>query len=203
MNSLPGVHVATIADQYHCPREVIDTSQAFQGAVVNVRLDDVKLTPTSQPVRRDVVEHPGAVAVLAVNDADEVAFVRQYRHPVGAELWEIPAGLLDQEGEDPAVCARRELAEEVDLTCESLTPLLNVALSAGGSTERIHIYLARGLSPCAQTFTREAEEAEFELTWVPRHAAIRAARAGKITSAATVLALLVSALDDTTRQSPR
>lgn len=199
MNTLPGIHKDTIADRYGCQRPVTRSHTPFRGAVVNVRCDQVQLSD-SETVGRDVVEHPGAVAVLAINDADEVAFIRQYRHPVGAELWEIPAGLLDHSGEDPIECAKRELAEEVDLCCEHIEPLMNVALSAGGSTERIQIYLARGLRACETSFVREAEEAEFELTWVPRRAAVAAARAGQITSAATVMALLVSALDDTPQQ---
>lgn len=199
MNKLPGIHKHTIADRYHCARPVTSTHTPFRGAVVNVRCDQVQLSET-ETVGRDVVEHPGAVAVLAINDDDEVAFIRQYRHPVGAELWEIPAGLLDQSGEDPVECARRELAEEVDLQCAQIEPLINVALSAGGSTERIQVYVARGLRACETEFVREAEEAEFELTWVPRAAAVAAARSGQITSAATVMALLVSALDDMPQQ---
>lgn len=199
MNKLPGIHKNTIADHYDCARPVTKSHTAFRGAVVNVRCDEVQLSDT-ETVGRDVVEHPGAVAVLAINDADEVAFIRQYRHPVGAELWEIPAGLLDHSGEDPSECAKRELAEEVELRCEQITPLLQVALSAGGSTERIQVFEARGLHACKTTFVREAEEAEFELTWVPRKAAIAAARSGQITSAATVMALLASALNDPPQQ---
>ncbi|MDO5701612.1 MAG: NUDIX hydrolase [Bowdeniella nasicola] len=190
---LGGVRTRTIHDRREVTRPVSASTLAFHGAVVDVRLDDVVLAPGSEPVRRDVVVHPGAAAVIALNAEREVAFIQQYRHPVGAELWEIPAGLLDVAGEDPAECARRELREEVDLCAGRIEPLLTLALSPGGSDEIIHVFLATELSRAAASFERSDEEAEFELTWVPLQDALTALDEGRILNATTAVALLATA----------
>ncbi|MDO4606291.1 MAG: NUDIX hydrolase [Bowdeniella nasicola] len=183
----------TICDRHDVGRPVVASEQAFSGKVVNVRIDQVQLSSGSDPVQRDVVEHPGAVAVVAVNDQREVAFIQQYRHPAQAELWEIPAGLLDQTGEAPATCAARELYEETDLEAERYTELLSLFLSPGGSDEKITIFLAEGISPAAQRFERSEEEAEFELTWVPLDEAVTAVLDGRITNATSAVAVLAVA----------
>lgn len=192
MTELPGTHLPTIEDRLHVGRTVESSSRPFEGKVVNVRIDEVRLFDGKDAVRRDVVEHPGAAAVIAVNDENEVAFIKQYRHPVEGELWEVPAGLLDVEGEDPKETACRELAEEVDLVAGRLDKLLTLALSPGGSNEVIHIYLATDLEASEETFERNDEEAEFELTWVPIERALDAVTSGKIRNATTVTALFAA-----------
>ena len=103
-------------------------------------------TTTATPLVRDYIDHPGAVAVLPMNDDGEVLLIKQYRHPVGMDLWEIPAGLLDVEGEDFVVGAARELAEEADLVAGQLERAGGLLQLPGSSSEAIRIYLARGLS---------------------------------------------------------
>lgn len=183
----------TICDRHNMGRPVVASEQAFSGKVVNVRIDQVQLRPNGEPVRRDVVEHPGAVAVVAVNEQQEIAFIQQYRHPAQAELWEIPAGLLDQAGEAPAACAARELYEETDLEADRYTELLSLYLSPGGSDEKITLFLAEGISTAAQPFSRSEEEAEFELTWVPLKDAVCAVLDGRIANATCAVAVLAVA----------
>ena len=121
------------------------------------------------PVRisRELLRHPGAVAVLALDDDDRVCVIQQYRHPVRARLWELPAGLLDVESEHPLDAAKREFAEEVDLVAAEWSLLQEFATSAGGSTEAVRVFLARGLSDSPEPFSRVDEEADMRMAWVP------------------------------------
>ena len=142
------------------------------------------------------VEHPGAVVVLAVDDQDRALVLRQYRHPARMRIVELPAGLLDQPDEDPLVAARRELLEEGALEAEEWTHLSTVHSSPGISDERIMIYLARGLRevPDRGGFVLEHEEADMTLDWVPLADLLQAVRAGRVTDAPVVIALLTYAL---------
>ena len=117
---------------------------------------------------RLVVEHPGAVVVLAVDDDERVCCIRQYRHAGQAVFIELPAGILDKDGEDPQVTAARELQEEVELQAEHWRLLLTSYPTAGITSELHHIFLARGLSYAGRgDFELHAEEAELEQLWVP------------------------------------
>ena len=161
----------TLADLHDLPgpRPVVSSRISFHGQVWDVRTDEVDLGEGTV-VTRDYVEHTGAVVVLAAREdrgEPEVLVIRQYRHPIGAEDWELPAGLLDVEGEEPVVTARRELAEEVDLEANTWQTLIDVSTSGGGSTEYIRVYLATGVRELPEAFEREAEEAEMERRWVP------------------------------------
>jgi ADP-ribose pyrophosphatase len=117
----------------------------YRGRVVALRIDDVQM-PSGKTVTREVIEHPGAAAVVALTDDGHVVMVRQYRKAVEATLLEIPAGTLEP-GESPMNCARRELSEEAGLRAESFTPLVTFFPSPGILTEAIVIFVARGLSP--------------------------------------------------------
>lgn len=97
-------------------------------------------------VQRDVVLHPGAVGIVALDDDDRVVMLRQYRHPAAGHLWEIPAGLLDEPGESPLLTAQRELVEEVGLVAGEWWRVLDLHSSPGMSSETIRVFLARGLS---------------------------------------------------------
>jgi 8-oxo-dGDP phosphatase len=124
--------------------------------------------PAEESFDRVVVEHPGASVVLAVDDEDRVLVVRQYRHPAGQRLVELPAGLLDQPGEDPEEAARRELVEETGYDASSWTRLASTYSSPGVTSEVIHLYLARGLSVADRSgFEPAHEEADMELLWMP------------------------------------
>ena len=97
------------------PRRLLSSEKVYEGRIWDVVSDSFQLNDDGDALVRDYIDHPGAVAVLPMNDAGEVLLIKQYRHPVGMDLWEIPAGLLDVEGEDFVVGAARELAEEADL----------------------------------------------------------------------------------------
>jgi ADP-ribose pyrophosphatase len=115
------------------------------GAKWSVVTDEVQLDDQTT-VQRDVVVHPGAVGVVALDDQDRVVVIRQYRHPVAAQLWEIPAGLLDEPGESAVVTARRELVEEVGLRAQEWSTLIDLYSSPGMSSETVRVFLARGLT---------------------------------------------------------
>lgn len=141
---------------------------------------------------RDYVDHPGAVAVLALDDAGRVLLIRQYRHAIAHRDWEIPAGLMDLPGERALAAAQRELAEEVDLVAERWDLLLDLWTSPGGSSEAVRIFLARGLSPTEHAFVREGEEAELLLRWEPLERVAEAALAGRVQNGIAVSAVLAA-----------
>jgi ADP-ribose pyrophosphatase len=137
--------------------------------VVGIR-EDVVQRPghPEETFARLVVEHPGAVVVLAIDDDERVCCIRQYRHAGEAVFIELPAGICDAVGEDPQVTAARELREEVELQARHWHPLLTLYPSAGITNELHHIYLARGLAHADRgDFQLHAEEAELEVLWVP------------------------------------
>ena len=135
-----------------------------------------------ETLRRVYLKHLSAVAVLAVDEQDRVLLINQYRHPVRMKLWEIPAGLLDVDGEPMLEAAQRELAEEADLQAQTWQTLLDFYTTPGANNEAIRIYLAEGLTevPEAQRHTREAEEAEITTAWVPLAEAVQAVLSGRI-----------------------
>ena len=170
-----------------------ETSQherVYQGAVWDVVRESFRYG--DQSLVRDFVDHPGASAVVALDADDNVLLLRQYRHPVRSYNWEIPAGLLDQPGEDPAECARRELAEEANYQAADLEHLATLNVSPGGSNEVIHIFLARGLSPVDHDYQRTGEEADLEVQFWPLEVAVEAARGGQIANQIAVTALLLA-----------
>jgi ADP-ribose pyrophosphatase len=144
-----------------------------------------------EPFRRLVLEHPGAAVVLAVDDEDRVLCLRQYRHAAQHRLVELPAGVIDHEGEDPEQVARRELREEAALSAERWTHLLSTLSSPGYSAERIHYYLAEGLAPADRgDFVLRHEEADLETFWVPFPELVDAILAGDVTDGPVVQAVL-------------
>ena len=121
----------------------LESRTVYEGVIVRVKLDEAQL-PNGKKARREVVEHPGGVAILALDREDNVAVVRQYRYPFHKMLLELPAGKLEP-GEDPRVCGVRELEEEVGLVADEFIYLGGLYLSPGYSNEVLHLYLARGL----------------------------------------------------------
>lgn len=158
--------------------EVIQSDLAFEGAVWNVRDDRVRYG--SGEIRRQYVEHTGAVAILALDDEGRVLLIQQYRHPIRHRDWELPAGLLDVEGEEPLAAAKRELAEEADLVAANWEPLVSSWTTPGGNDEIIHVFLATGISAAASAHDREDEEADIRVEWVPLADAVDAVLAGRM-----------------------
>ncbi len=161
--------------------------------VVSLRADRVRAPGGGEAFRRLVLEHPGAVVVLAVDEADRVCCLRQYRHPAGRRFVELPAGLLDQEGEGPETVARRELREEVALEASSWTYLTSAWSSPGISEEQMHFFVARDLAPVDRgDFELRHEEADMTVEWVPFADLHEAVLDGRLQDAPVVLAVLLA-----------
>ncbi|MGY4642180.1 NUDIX domain-containing protein [Cellulomonas sp. URHB0016] len=189
MGETPPVEVADLS----APRTVVSHEVLHHGKVWDLVSDVVDLGVTR--VLREYVDHPGAVAVVALDDEDRVLLLSQYRHPVRHELWELPAGLLDVEGEDLVTAAARELAEEADLVAGSWSRLVEFFTTPGGSDERIVVFLARDLSAVADSdrYTRVDEEAGMVLAWVPLDEAVEAVLAGRLHSPSAITGVLAAA----------
>jgi 8-oxo-dGDP phosphatase len=143
-------------------------------------------------ITREVIRHPGAVAVLAMDAEGRVLLIRQYRRPIHARVWEIPAGLLDVSGEPPLTGAQRELAEEADLAAARWHVLADFQNSPGGSDETIRVYLARDVS-AVPAFARHDEEADIEVRWVPLDDVVDAVLARRVQSPSLVVGALAAA----------
>ena len=174
-------------------RSVLSHDVIHEGRIFDLVGDVVDLGESQ--VLREYVAHPGAVAVIALDDDDRVLLLSQYRHPVRSVLWEPPAGLLDVAGEDPLVAAARELAEEADLRAGSWWRLVEFCTSPGGSDERIVVFLARDLSAVADAdlYARADEEADMVPRWVPLDEAVAAALDGRLHSPTAVTGVLAAA----------
>ena len=177
------------------PRRLLESSVAYSGPIWDVVSEKFTLTDDGEPLVRDFIRHPGAVAILAMNEQGQILLINQYRHPVRMTLWEIPAGLLDVDGEDYLAAAVRELAEEADLVAEDWSVLTDLFLSPGSSREELRIYLARGLHevPDAERHERFDEEAEIKMLWVDLDDAVEAALQGRLHSPSAVAGILAAA----------
>ena len=169
----------------------------FRGHVWDVVREQVELPGDDGPalLTRELTRHPGAVTVLTLDDDGNVLLIKQYRHPVRRELWGLPAGLLDVDGERPLLAAQRELAEEADLRAADWAVLADWFNSPGGSSEANRIYLARGLSavPEAERHQREDEERHIVPVRVPLAEAVTAVLAGRLRNPGTVIGVLALA----------
>ena len=171
---------------------VVSSAELVRGRLVTVRTDKVRM-PDDELAERDVVIHPGAVAVLALDDAKQVLLIRQYRHPVGRLLWEIPAGLRDVSGEPPWATAQRELLEEAGYRARDWRVLADYYTSPGFSTERLRVFLARDLEfvpEADRDFVPEAEETQLISAWLPLDEAVRKVLAGELHNGVAALAIL-------------
>ena len=176
------------------PYQLVKRTERFSGNVISV-VSDVVTMPDGGTAVRDWVIHPGAVGVVAIDDQDRVLLVHQYRHPVGRELWELPAGLLDVAGEPAVKGAARELAEEADVRAERFEVLVDLVTTPGSSNEAIRLFLARGISPvpAAERHTRMGEEATMTTQWFPLDEAVGLALSGEFENAACVAGVLAAA----------
>lgn len=124
--------------------KTLHSEEIFSGKVISLHVQDVEL-PNGKQSKREIIKHPGAVAILAVTDENKIVMVEQYRKALERTIVEIPAGKLEK-GEQPEVCARRELEEETGYVCENLELLTSFYTSPGFADEIVHVYLAKGLS---------------------------------------------------------
>lgn len=160
---------------------------------ISAFVDEELTTPSGHVITRQYLTHPGAVAVVAWReDRDDIAVLRQYRHPVRMELVEIPAGLLDLDGEEWVVAAQRELAEEAELQASRWDTLVDMCTTPGACEESLRIFLARDLSPAERPdgFVLEGEEAHMTWDWVPRADLVDAVLAGQCQSPTLVAGVL-------------
>ena len=173
--------------------ETLASEVLFRGRVLTLRRDEVQMS--DGVAVREVVEHPGAVAIVALDDDGRVVLVRQYRHPVGHELDELPAGLLDVDGEPALVGAQRELHEEAALRADRWDVLTDFYTSPGMSTEAIRVYLARDLHDVGEheRFDGEHEEATMTVERRPLDDAVADVFTGRINNGIAVAGLLAAA----------
>jgi ADP-ribose pyrophosphatase len=173
---------------------LLHSEPVYEGRVITLVKDTVAM-PGGGDSMREVVRHPGAVAVVALDDDGAVVLLRQYRHPVGGYLWELPAGLRDEDGEAPLDTAKRELAEEVQLAAERWSLLTTTFSTPGFCDELVLVYLAEGLSDAdrPEGFTVEHEELDLQVERVPLADAVQRIFDGGIRNGSTVIGLLAAA----------
>jgi 8-oxo-dGDP phosphatase len=170
---------------------VESSEDIYTGRVMALRSDRVVM-PGGKVAVREITEHPGAVAILALDPDDRVMMLHQYRHAVRRRLWELPAGLLDVAGEDPALTAARELKEEAGLEASEWSVLIDVVPSPGFSDESVRVYLARGLTEVGRPAGEDDEEADLTTRWVTLSVAVRMVLSGTIVNGVTVAAVLAA-----------
>jgi 8-oxo-dGDP phosphatase len=171
----------------------VESSQELaDGRLVRLRRDVVRM-PDGDVASREVLEHPGAVAIVALDPRLQVLMIRQYRHPVGRLLWEVPAGLRDVAGEPLRVTAERELLEEAGYRASQWQVLTDFFSSPGISTERVRIFLARGLvmvPEAERSYVPEHEEAHLVVAWVPLDEAVTQLLRGELHNGVTAVGIL-------------
>jgi ADP-ribose pyrophosphatase len=169
----------------------LSSETVYVGKIFALRADEVAM-PGGGSARREVVEHYGAVAVVALDDDGNLVLVYQYRHPIGRRLWELPAGLLDM-GDEPAhVTAARELEEETGLAATHWQTLIDVDSTPGFSDESVRIFLATGLTDIGRPHAHD-EEADLVVKRVPLAEAVQMVFAGEIVNALAVAGILAAA----------
>ena len=170
--------------------ETTSSETLHTGKIFALRRDRVRM-PGGKDVTREVVEHFGAVAVVAMDDDGNIAMVYQYRHAFGRRLWELPAGLLDVHGEAAHLTAVRELKEEAGLQASAWRVLVDLDSTPGFSDESVRVYLATGLSEVGRPEAHD-EEADMTLQWYPLAEAASKVLSGEIVNAIAVAGILAA-----------
>ncbi len=171
----------------HLREEILDSTVGFQGRLLTVRVNSVRL-PDGHVSTREVIVHPGAVAMIPLLDAEQVLLVRQWRTAAGRALLEIPAGTLEP-GEDPRDCAVRELMEEIGYRPQTLTPLASIFLAPGYSSECLHLFLAEDLLPERLAHDEDEQIEVVRLSWREIDAGLQR---GEFEDAKTMAGLLLT-----------
>lgn len=170
--------------------ETVSSEILYQGAIFALRRDEVRM-PGGNIAKREVIEHYGAVAVVAMNENNDIALVYQYRHTYGRRIWELPAGLLDAPGEAPYLTAERELQEEVGLHARTWQVLLDVNTAPGFSDESVRVYLATGLTEIGRPEAHD-EEADMTMQWFPLDEAVHRALSGEIVNSIAIAGIFAA-----------
>lgn len=170
--------------------ETTSSETLHTGKIFALRADRVRM-PGGGIVTREVVEHYGAVAIVALNDDGRIPLVYQYRHPFGRRLWELPAGLLDVDGEAPHLAAARELCEEVGLQAQTWQTLIDLDSSPGISDESVRVFLATGLSEVDRPEAHD-EEADMRVEWCSLADAVQRVLSGEIVNSLAVGGILAA-----------
>lgn len=181
--------------------ETASSETLYTGKIFALRRDEVRM-PGGNVAAREVVEHYGAVAIVAMKDDHSIALVYQYRHSFGRRLWELPAGLLDIAGEPPQESAARELEEEVGLRADTWHVLVDLDTAPGFSDESVRIYLATGLTEVGRHGAHD-EEADMTMRWVPIEEAARLALNSEIVNSIAVAGILAAHAVTTGFAQPR
>lgn len=171
--------------------KVLSSQLLFDAPIIAVRKDELAM-PNEQVAYRDVVEHMGAVAVAAVNDAGEIAMVHQYRHAVKRRLWELPAGLLDVKNESELAGAQRELVEEAGLKAAQWSVLADIVTSPGFCEETARVYLAQDLTEVERPEAFGDEEADMDFAWIKLDEAVAKVLAGEINNSIAVTGIFAA-----------
>ncbi len=166
---------------------VTDSRLVFEGKIWDVSSETFEYGDDS--LTREFIDHPGAVAVTATNELGQILLIKQYRHPVRQKLWELPAGLLDVQGESAESAARRELIEETGFAAQSIDPLIEFAPTPGGSSELIRIFHATNLVAVEKPEVH-GEERDLEIAWFDLAEAVQSVLAGEIKNSAAIIGIL-------------
>ena len=170
--------------------ETASSETLHRGNIFALRRDRVRM-PGGNIATREVVEHYGAVAIVAMDDDNNIRMVYQYRHTFGRRLWELPAGLLDVAGEPPHLTAVRELKEEVGLQASTWRVLVDLNTAPGFSDESVRVYLATGLTDVARPEAHD-EEADMTMRWMPIEEAARLVLSGEVVNSIAVAGILAA-----------
>lgn len=170
--------------------ETLSSETLYQGAIFALRKDCVRM-PGGSTANREIVEHYGAVAIVALDADGRIPLVFQYRHALGRRLWELPAGLLDIPGEAPQLTAARELQEEVGLHAASWQVLVDVNTSPGFSDESVRVYLASELTEVSKPEAHD-EEADMTMAWFDLDEAVRLVLSGEIVNSLSIGGILAA-----------
>lgn len=170
--------------------KVLESEEVYKGKIITIKRDTLTRGDGKNFVRETAVSSD-AVAVVAIDEQGRILLIRQYRHPMGRPVWEIPAGKMDVDGEQPEETAIRELQEETDTTAESVELLTLFLNSAGWTNEKTYVYLAKGLRNVPE-FQRENEEADIEKKWVSLEDAYEMVITGELDDAKTVIGILLA-----------
>lgn len=183
-----------LSDLKSSEADVLSSNVLWRGPIFALKEDELVLPGSSRPVKRQYLDHPGAVGIIALSDdrAPKVLLIEQYRHPSQIREWEVPAGLLDVAGEDYLNAAKRELREEADLQATEWNVLADFFTSPGNSNESLRIFLARGLQEVGEAFPREEEEATMRKTWRRLDEAARMVLAGVLHNPTASLGILAA-----------